>query len=67
MLGVFAVGVAILRAVDATETDTFSLAVVQDFEGVAVEDGDHGTGEGGCNTAGGKDQSRSEEDRPHEA
>jgi len=30
------------RAVDAVEADTFSVVVVQDFEGVAVEDGDDG-------------------------
>ena len=33
------------RAVDAVEADTFSVVVVQDFEGVAVEDGDDGAGE----------------------
>jgi hypothetical protein len=30
----------LFRTVDATKGDTFSLVVVQDFEGVAVEDGD---------------------------
>jgi hypothetical protein len=29
---------AFLRTVDATEPDTFSAGVVQDFDGVAVED-----------------------------
>jgi hypothetical protein len=30
----------ILRAVDAAEADTFSMVAVQDFNCVAVEDGD---------------------------
>ena len=38
----FAEGLTFLRAVSAAETDTFSSAVVQDFDGVAVEDGDDG-------------------------
>jgi hypothetical protein len=33
-------GLAFLRAVDATEADTLRVGVVQDFDGVAVEDGD---------------------------
>ncbi len=36
-----AVGLAFLRAVDAAEPDTFSAVVVQNFDGVAVKDGDH--------------------------
>ena len=40
MLGVVAVGLAFLRAVDPAEADAFSAIVMQDFEGVAVEDGD---------------------------
>lgn len=36
---------AFLRAVDATQTDTFWVVVVQDFDGVDVEDGDNGAGE----------------------
>ena len=36
------------RAVDAVEADTFSVVVVQDFEGVAVEDGNDGVGEVLC-------------------
>jgi len=40
----FAEGLTFLRAVNAAETDTFSSAVVQDFDGVAVEDGDDGAG-----------------------
>ena len=35
---------ASLRAVDAVEADVFSLAVVQDFDGIAVEDGDDKAG-----------------------
>jgi hypothetical protein len=41
VLGLLAVGLALLRAVDATQTDAFSVAVVQDFNGVDVEDGDY--------------------------
>jgi hypothetical protein len=36
-----------LRAIDPTEADTFSVLVVQDFDGVAVDHGDDGTGEVG--------------------
>ena len=35
-----AVGLAFLWTVDATEADTFRMGVVQDFDGVAVEEGD---------------------------
>jgi len=45
LLGSLAEGLALLWAIDATETDTFRAVIVQDFEGVAVEDGDDGTGE----------------------
>ena len=34
-----------LRAVDAAESDTLRMGVVQDFDGVAVEGGDNGAGE----------------------
>jgi hypothetical protein len=37
----------LLRAIDAAEADAFSVAIVQDFDGVAVEDGDDGAGEVG--------------------
>ena len=47
-LGSRAVGLAFLRAVDAAEADTFSMMAVQDFEGVAVEDGNDGAGEIVC-------------------
>jgi hypothetical protein len=39
LLGALAERLAFLRAVDAAEADTFRVLVVQDFEGVAVEDG----------------------------
>ena len=38
VLGVVAVSLAFLWTVDAAETDTLRVLVVQDFEGVAVED-----------------------------
>ncbi len=44
MLGSRAIGLAFLRAVDAAQTDTFRVSVVQDFDGVAVEDGNDGAG-----------------------
>jgi hypothetical protein len=47
VLGVVAVGLALLRAVDTTKTDTLSAVVVQNFDGVAVEDGNDGAGEVG--------------------
>jgi len=40
VLGILAVGLAFLRAVAAVEMEAFSVLVVQDVEGVAVEDGD---------------------------
>jgi hypothetical protein len=36
---------AFLWAINATQADRFGAVVVQDFEGVAVEDGDNGAGE----------------------
>ena len=44
LLGTLAVGLAFLYAVDAVETDPFGVDVVQDFDGVAIEDGDDGAG-----------------------
>ena len=38
-------GLPFLRAVDATETDTFRVGVVQDLDRIAIEDGDDGAGE----------------------
>jgi hypothetical protein len=40
LLRSLAVGLAFLRTVDPTESDTFRVLVVQDFDGVAVEDAD---------------------------
>jgi len=37
VLGVATVGLALLRAVDPTEADAFSVVAVQDFDGVAVD------------------------------
>jgi hypothetical protein len=45
VLGCWAVGLALLRAVDAVQADTFGVVIVQDFERVAVEDGDDLAGE----------------------
>ena len=47
VLGSLAVGLAFLRAVDATETDAFSMVAVEDFEGVAIEDSDNSSSEVG--------------------
>jgi hypothetical protein len=44
LLGSLAVGLAFLGAIDTAQADTFCFVVVQDFEGVAVEDGDNGAG-----------------------
>lgn len=38
MLGSLAVGLAFLWAVDGIESDTFSMVVVQNLNGVAVQD-----------------------------
>ena len=43
--GLFAEGLAFLRAIDAAEADAFGFVFVQDFDGVAVEDRDDGAGE----------------------
>jgi len=40
VLGVVAIGLPFLRAVDSAEADAFGMVVVQHFDGVAVEDGD---------------------------
>ena len=47
VLGLLAEGLAFLRAVNPAEADAFRMLIVQDFDGVAVEDGDDGAGEGG--------------------
>jgi len=36
---------ALLRTVDATQTDTFGAPVVEDFKGIVVKDGDDEAGE----------------------
>lgn len=36
LLSILSIRLALFRAVDATQTDTFREVVVQDFEGVAV-------------------------------
>ena len=45
MLSIAAVSLAFLLTVDALESDTFGVFVVQDFDGVAFEDEDDGAGE----------------------
>jgi hypothetical protein len=40
-----AIGLAFLGAVNPAEADAFRVSVVQNFDRVAVEDGDNGTGE----------------------
>ena len=47
MLGSLAVGLPFLWAVDAVQANTFSVVIVQDFDGVAVEDGGDGASEDG--------------------
>ena len=42
---------AFLRAVDAAKTDAFSVVTVQNFNSVAVEDGDDRAGEVGSKNA----------------
>jgi hypothetical protein len=48
LLGSLPVGLAFLWAVDTAEADTFSFAIVQHFEDVAVEDGEDWAGEVRC-------------------
>ena len=45
MLRTLAKGLSFRRAVDGVEPDAFGVAVVLDFDGVAVEDGDDGADE----------------------
>ena len=42
MLRLLPVGLVLLRAIDTAEADAFRVLVVEDFESVAVEDGDDG-------------------------
>ena len=48
MLRTLAKGLSFLWTVDGVEPDAFGVAVVQDFDGVAVEDGDDGPGKVFC-------------------
>jgi hypothetical protein len=52
---------AFLWTVDATEADTLRVGAVQDFEGVAVEEGDDRTGE--VSPGGAQTQTLSKEDQ----
>jgi hypothetical protein len=45
VLGACAVRLAFLGSIDAVEKNLFGSAIVQDFDGVAIEDGDNGAGE----------------------
>ncbi|MEO6544815.1 MAG: hypothetical protein ABIP05_12310 [Nitrospiraceae bacterium] len=45
MLSFLPVRLAFLRAVDTAEPDAFRVLVVEDFDGVAVEDANGGPGE----------------------
>jgi hypothetical protein len=47
VLGVVAKCLAFFRAIDPAQTDALRACVVQNFDGVAVEDGDDGAGEVG--------------------
>ena len=42
MLGSRAIGLPFLGAVDAAQSDSLRVRIVQDFDGVAIEDGDDG-------------------------
>ncbi len=72
MLGSRAVRLTFLWAINATQADTFGAVAVQDFEGVAVEDGDDEAGEV-SNGSGGAEQEQERTEskdtyssRPHE-
>jgi hypothetical protein len=61
LLGARAVGLAFLRAINTTQADTFGAVVVQDFDGVAIEDGDDEAGEVSNGSGGGEqEQERTE-------
>lgn len=61
-LGIVAVGLVFLRTVDPTEADTFGAVVVQDFDVVAIEDGDNGAGEVSKRKRGKKEAKTSQND-----
>jgi len=50
LLGSMAVSLALLRAVDAVESDAFGVVIVQDFDSVAIEHGDDGAGKSNCDS-----------------
>jgi hypothetical protein len=52
LLRSLAISLSILRAVNPTQPDALRVGVVQDFDGVAVEDRDDRTGEGRSLSAG---------------
>lgn len=54
MLGSLAVGLTFLWAIDANKADAFSFTIVQDFDGVAVDDGDDLSDELRCDRMGAK-------------
>ena len=58
---------AFLRAVDAAEADTLRVGVVQDFDGVAVEDTDYFCGEICRNSDAGKKDVRYNPDEENDA
>ena len=45
VLGFVAKGLAFLRTVDAAQADALRVGIVQDFDGVAIEEGDDRAGE----------------------
>jgi hypothetical protein len=59
LLGSRAVSLAFLWAINATQADSVGAVVVQDFDGVAVEDGDDEASEV-SNGSGGGEQERAE-------
>jgi hypothetical protein len=48
LLGLLAVSLAFLWAVDAAEADAFKMVTVQYFDAVAVDNGDDGAGGVSC-------------------
>jgi len=58
LLGLRAVGLSLLRAINPIEPDLLSRAVVQDLDGITVRDPDHAPGE-----VGGKDGPRSDTEK----
>ena len=48
VLGILAIGLAFLRAVDAAQADALRMVTVQYFDDVAVDNGDDGAGGVSC-------------------